>query len=294
MSSAPRASSPIVSASPESFDVGGWRITPLVDGRMRLDGGAMWGVVPKPLWEKLTPPDADNSIDIAIRPFLARKGDFVVVVECGLGDRWDEKAKRIYRIATEPSLVASLASVGVAPEDVTHVVASHCHWDHFGAAVARRGTELVPRFPRARYFAPAIEISNALTPDHVRRASYRAEDVEPLIVAGVLTDYEGSVELLPGLHAHVLGGHSDGVAVITLGDEASSDCAIFWSDVVPTTHHVQPAYIMAFDIDVARSFDVRSQWLARAAERGWLGLFYHDAERATARLVRDGKRYTLR
>jgi glyoxylase-like metal-dependent hydrolase (beta-lactamase superfamily II) len=260
---------------------------------MRLDGGAMWGVVPKPLWEKLTPPDADNSIAIAIRPFLAQKDGLTVLVECGLGDRWDEKAKRIYRIETEPSLVDSLANAGVAPEDVTHVVASHCHWDHFGAAVARRGDELVPRFPRARYFAPEVEIANALSPDHVRRASYRREDVDPLLAAGVLAGYRGDAEVLPDLHAHVLGGHSDGVAVITLGDEASSECAIFWSDVVPTAHHAQPAYIMAFDIDVARSFAVRSEWLARAADRGWLGLFYHDSERASGRLARDGRRYVV-
>jgi glyoxylase-like metal-dependent hydrolase (beta-lactamase superfamily II) len=282
----------VSSSGPASREVGGWRITPLVDGSMRLDGGAMWGVVPKPMWEKLTPPDADNSIAIAIRPFLAERGEHKVLVECGLGDRWDEKWRRIYRIETKPSLVESLASLGVAPEAITHVVATHCHWDHFGAAVARNGDELVPRFPRARYFAPRIEIENARRPDHVRRASYRPEDVEPLLAAGVLEAYDGDVELLPGLHAHVLGGHSDGVAVITLGDEATSDCAIFWSDVVPTTHHAQPAYIMAFDIDVARSFRVRSEWLARAAERGWLGLFYHDTDRAFAKLARDGKRYT--
>lgn len=276
-----------------TVEIGGWRITPLTDGRMRLDGGGMWGVVPKPLWEKLTPPDADNSIAIAIRPFLAQRDGHTLLVECGLGDRWDEKGRRIYRIETEQSLESSLALAGVAPEDVTHVVATHCHWDHFGAAVARRGDALVPRFPRARYFAPKIEIANALSPDHVRRASYRREDVEPLLVARVLEGYEGDRELLPGLHAHVLGGHSDGVAVITLGDEESSDCAIFWSDVVPTTHHIQPAYIMAFDIDVARSFAMRSTWLARAAERGWLGLFYHDAEHAFGRLVRDGKRFAL-
>lgn len=276
-----------------SVEVGGWRITPLVDGRMRLDGGAMWGVVPKPLWEKLTPPDPDNSIAIAIRPFLAERDGLVVLVECGLGDRWDEKARRIYRIESEPSLVDSLARLGHAPEAVTHVVASHCHWDHFGAAVARRGERLVPRFARARYLAPRVEIANALSPDHVRRASYRREDVEPLLTAGVLEGYAGDVELLPGLRAHVLGGHSDGVAVITLGDESTRECAIFWSDVVPTAHHVQPAYIMAFDIDVARSFAVRSDWLARAAERGWLGLFYHDPERAFGRLLRDAKRFVV-
>ena len=98
-------------------------------------------------------------------------------------------------------------------------------------------------------------------------------------------------ELLPGLTLHVLGGHSDGVSVVTLED--AGETAIFWSDVVPTTHHVQPPYIMAYDIDVVRSFEVRSEWLARAADGGWTGLFYHDEEHAFGRVRRDGERYTV-
>ena len=159
--------------------------------------------------------------------------------------------------------------------------------------MVERDGALVPRFPNARYFAPRVEVANALNPDHVRKASYRREHVEPLVAAGVLESFEGDVEILPGLRAHVLGGHSDGVSVITL-DEERDDGAIFWSDVVPTTHHVQPAYIMAYDIDVARSYEQRSKWLALAAERRWLGLFYHDAEIAFARVERDGKRYAAR
>jgi glyoxylase-like metal-dependent hydrolase (beta-lactamase superfamily II) len=158
--------------------------------------------------------------------------------------------------------------------------------------VVERGGTLAPLFPNARHYLPKVEIANALNPDHVRRASYRVEDVEPLARAGLLVAYEGSAEIAPGLRAHVLGGHSDGVAVITL-DEERDDGAIFWSDVVPTAHHVQPPYIMAYDIDVARSFEVRAKWIARAAERGWTGLFYHDVDTAFGRIEKDGKRYRV-
>ena len=131
----------------------------------------------------------------------------------------------------------------------------------------------------------------ARDPGDVRRASYRASDVEPILEAGLLETWEGERELLPGLVAHQLGGHSDGVSVVTV--EGGGETAIFWSDVVPTTHHVQPAYVMAFDVDVARSFEQRSLWIERAAQGGWTGLFYHDTEVPFARIRRDERRYAV-
>ena len=277
--------------SPRSVRAGRWEITALSDGFLRLDGGSMWGVVPATMWREWTPPDADNTILLALRPFLARDGKHVVLIEPGVGQRWEEKWKRIYRLLPTETLVQTLAACDVAPADVTHVVASHCHWDHIGAQVVERAGELVPLFPNARHFAPRIEIAMAKQPGHARSGSYRAEDVLPLERAGLLEGFEGTRGILPGLVAHVLGGHSDGVSVITLGE--GNETAIFWSDVVPTTHHVQPPYIMAYDLDVVRSFEVRSQWLERAAREGWLGLFFHDERVPFARIARDGRRYRV-
>ena len=292
-------------SAPRSVQVGEWRITALSDGFFRLDGGAMWGVVPAKLWRPLTPPDPDNTIRLALRPFLAERGDAKVLIEPGIGDRWDAKSRAIYKLERETTLERSLAAGGVGPEDVTHVVLSHCHWDHCAAAVVEREGELVPLFPRARHFAPRTEIERAKRPGHARAASYRADDVLPLEQAGLLEPFDDRAELVPGVVAHVLGGHSDGVSVVTIGvDEADRDAggagpgavplgdgAIFWSDVVPTTHHVQPPYIMAYDLDVARSYEVRSEWIRRAAARGWIGLFFHDESIPFARLARDGKRF---
>jgi len=274
-----------------SVRVGDWTITALSDGTMRLDGGSMWGVVPKNLWQRMTPALEDNTILIALRPFLLERGDDKVVVEVGVGDRWEDKWRSIYHIDRSTTLAGSLRACGVEPEEVTHVVASHCHFDHIGAQVVERDGRLVPLFPNARHFAPRKEIEVAKNPDHVRRASYRAEDVVPIEEAGLLEPYEGDAELLPGVRAHEAGGHSDAVSVVTVGEEEPGDTAIFWADVVPTTHHVQPPYIMAYDMDVERSFESRSKWLSRAADEGWLGLFYHDADHAFARLKRDGRRY---
>lgn len=276
---------------PHSVQLGEWRVTALSDGNLRLDGGSMWGVVPRPLWERLTPPAEDNTIRLALRPFLAERGDARVLIEGGVGDRWEEKWRRIYHIEATTSLEASLAACGVAPGELTHVVLSHCHWDHCGALVTERDGVLAPRFPNARHLAPRVEVEMARAPGHARSGSYRAEDVEPLLAAGVLETFEGHAEVLPGLEVHELGGHSDGVSVVTLNRHGPGATGIFWSDVVPTTHHVQPPYIMAYDIDVVRSFEVRSEWLARAADGGWTGLFYHDVEHAFGRVERDGKRF---
>ncbi len=275
---------------PRRIKVGDWRITALSDGFFRLDGGAMWGVVPKNLWQKLTPPAEDNTIRMALRPFLAERGEHRVVIEVGLGDRWDAKSRAIYHIEPTTSLEQSLAAAGHHVNDITHVVATHCHWDHIGAQVMLRDGRLTPQFPNARHFAPSIEIAMAKRPGHARQGSYRAEDLLAIEEAGLLSGFDGRAEIVPGLVAHTLGGHSDGVSVVTIGDE-QGECAVFWSDVVPTTHHIQPPYIMAYDLDVARSFEVRSAWLERAAAGGWTGLFYHDEEHAFGRIVRAGKRY---
>jgi len=280
---------------PRSIQAGHWRVTALTDGFMRLDGGSMWGVVPRTIWGELTPPAPDNTIRLALRPFLARREGLCVVIEPGLGERWEPKWRAIYHMERELDLVGSLAAAGVAPEEVTHVIASHCHFDHCGAWVIERAGVLGPLFPRARHLAPRIELEVARHPDHVRRASYRPADVIPIEEAGLLEPFElapgDSRELLPGLRAHEAGGHSDGVCVLTLGEGEPGDTAVFWADVVPTSHHIQPAYIMAYDIDVARSFESRRRLLERAAAEDWMGLFYHDEQHAFGRLRRAGKRY---
>ena len=276
---------------PRSVDVGGWRITALSDGFMRLDGGAMWGVVPKTLWDKLTPADERNRIRLALRPFLVERGDLHIVIEVGVGGRWEDKWKEIYGIERAVTLEESVRACDLAPEQITHVIASHCHFDHIGAQVIERDGNLVPLFPRARHFAPKREAEIAMHPDHVRRASYRPEDILPVAEAGLLETYEGEAELLAGIRVHAAPGHSDGVSVVTVNEDGEGDTAIFWADVVPTTHHIQPPYIMAYDIDVVRSFENRSRWLRRAAQGNWLGLFYHDEEHAFARLRTEGRRY---
>jgi glyoxylase-like metal-dependent hydrolase (beta-lactamase superfamily II) len=279
---------------PERVQAGPWRITALLDGTMRLDGGAMWGVVPKTLWARLTPPAEDNTIPLALRPFLLERGEWRVVLEPGIGGHLGEKWTRIYAIERETTLVGALAACGIAPGEVTHVIASHCHFDHLGGCLARdeRG-RLAPLFPAAAHRAPRVEIAAARSPDPARKGGYEPELVLALERAGLLAPYDDGEELLPGIVAHEAAGHSDGVCVLTVNAEGPGETALFWADVVPTTHHIQPAYIMAYDLDVPRSYASRSEWLARAAAEGWIGLYYHDVRHAFGRVARAGERYAF-
>lgn len=283
-----------MNGKPLAVQVGPWRISALLDGRMRLDGGGMWGVVPKALWQRLTPAAEDNTIELALRPFLLEREGLKVVLEPGIGGHLDAKWTEIYALDRATTLESSLRALGLAPADITHVVASHCHFDHIGGWITRaaRG-ELAPLFPRAEHWAPRSEIAAAKAHDPVRKGGYRAEDVLVIERAGLLRAYTGDQELLPGLLAHEAAGHSDGVSVLTVNESGPGETAIFWADVVPTSHHIQPSYIMAYDLDVPRSYASRSKWLTRAAAEGWLGLFYHDREHAFGRVRAVGERYVF-
>lgn len=281
--------------TPRTHAFGDWRVTDLFDASFRLDGGAMWGVVPKNLWARMTAPAEDNTILLAARPFLAEGPDGVkVVIEGGMGARWSDKHRAIYHLdrPEETTLRRTLESLGHGVDDIDHVVCSHCHFDHIGALVEEgEGGALEPLFPRARIHFNRREVIDARVPAHPRRASYRVDDIEPLQKAGLLDLHEGSFELLPGLHLHEVGGHSGGMTVVTFNEAGEGPTAAFWGDLIPTTHHIQPPYIMAYDVDVPRSFEMRGRWLARAADEGIVGLSYHDPQRPFTRIVRDGKRY---
>lgn len=277
---------------PRSVQLGEWRCTALSDGFLRLDGGSMWGVVPANFWRSMTPPLEDNSILLALRPFLLERGDEKVLLEVGVGERWTEKQRRIFHILPTTGLDEALRACGVTPEEITHVIASHCHWDHIGHQVVETNGVLAPFCPNAKHFAPAQEVANAkLAEKHARSGSYRADDLLTIEEAGLLSTWEGDTELLPGIRAYTVGGHSQGVSLITIGEGQGGDAGIFWNDVCPTSFHIQPPYIMAFDVDVPLSFEQRKKWLQRAADERWISLFYHDVDHAFGRISKGEKRY---
>jgi glyoxylase-like metal-dependent hydrolase (beta-lactamase superfamily II) len=277
-----------VSEAARTVEIGRFRVTALRDARFALDGGAMFGVVPRVIWEKLTPIHADHTVPLSTTPYLVQDGEYTIVIEPGLGLRWPDKQRAMFHIdhSEGHELLASLRAVGVEPEQVTHCLMTHCHWDHIGAACGEDGA---PVFPNAQHWTPQIERDACMNPDHLRRASYRREDLAPIEEAGLLQTFRSEVEVLPGIKMVEVGGHSDGVALIVLEDEGQGGC--FWADVVPTRNHVHLPFIMAYDMNAAKSFAVRSEWIARAANQGWTCLLYHDTDEPIGRFEGEGRRF---
>lgn len=282
---------PEVTPGARETQLGEWRIVALKDASFALDGGAMFGVVPRVMWERLTPVNDDHTVPLATTPYLLDNGTHKVLIEPGMGLRWGEKQTSMFHISHDEGheLVTSLRAAGVEPEEITHCLMSHCHWDHIGAAC---GADGLPVFPKAQHWCPQSERDAALHPDHLRRASYRKEDLQPIIDANLLQTFEGETEILPGLKMVELGGHSDGISLVIL--ETTAGKAAFWADIVPTSNHVHLPFIMAYDMNAALSWEVRTKWIPQSAEEGWINLLYHDLHRPMGRFVVDAKkRYTF-
>lgn len=273
------------------IQMGRFQITALSDREFALDGGAMFGVVPRVMWQQMTPVYDDHTIPLATTPFLVEFDQYRVVVEPGLGRRWGEKQQKMFRMdaSNGKDLLESLHVVGVNPADITHCLMSHCHWDHIGALCDEEGK---PVFAHAQHWAPKVEADICLEPEHLRKASYRTEDLKPVADAGLLKTFEGSSEVLPGVSMHQLGGHSDGASVILFEDADAGQTACFWGDIVPTRNHVHLPFIMAYDIHAEASYEARKAWIPRAAKENWICLLYHDVESPIGRFHKGERRFS--
>ena len=272
--------------------VGDLEIHALSDGTFGLDGGAMFGVVPRVLWERHLPPDEKHRVHLGLNCLLVRATDGTrVLCDTGLGDRWDDGARDRLALNGGGQIVSELAALSLAPEDIDVVVLSHLHFDHAGGAV-RRGADgaLEPTFPRARHVVQAAEWREAQSPHERHRASYRPEDFLPLQAAGILDVVEGTTTVAPGITVAHVPGHCPGLQVVTV--ESAGETLVFPSDLVPTRAHLRPTWHMGFDLDARATVDAKTSLLAQVAAGDWVVAFDHDATVPLARLrpvERDGR-----
>lgn len=245
----------------------------------------MFGVVPKPLWEKQKPADERNRIRMGTNCLLIEAGAARILVDTGIGDKVDEKFRDIYGMTPGARrLPEALRAEGLDPADITHVVLSHLHFDHCGWNTRSEGDRLVPTFPNARYWIERGELEHARAPNERDRASYFPENWEPLLEAGVVEVFEREVEVLPGVRAVKVPGHNADMCVITL-DGGDGERGVFWADLVPTTAHVPLPWIMGYDLFPMETLAGKREWLPRAVSGGWLCVFEHDADTPFARIV---------
>lgn len=266
--------------------LGEWTLHTIDAGYLWLDGGAMFGSVPKPLWSRTNPPDERNRIRLAMRCLLAVGHGRRVLVDVGLGEKSDAKFRDIFRVEDEPRLEDSLRAAGCEPGDVTDVVLTHLHFDHAGGATARTATGLVPRLPNARWYVQRRNWENAHDPNPRERASYLPENFDPLQQAGVLELWDGPVRPWPGFEMIPVDGHTRGQQVVRI--EGGGGAAYFVTDVIPTASHVRVPYVMGYDVAAIETMAEKRSLLARAVdERAWIVL-EHDPDVALARPVAEG------
>ena len=270
--------------------VGALELWPLSDGFFRLDGGAMFGIVPKPLWEKRAPADARNRIHLGLRPLVIR-GQHTMIVDGGIGDKMDAKSADIFGIDRTMTLERSLREeAGLTPGDIEIALATHLHFDHVGGFTCRVGTSLRPTFPSARYLARTAEWEDATHPHERNRASYLAENFVPLRDAGVLELVDDDSEIMPGVRVLRSGGHTMQHQVVYI--ESEGETAAFVADMMPTVAHVDEPWIMGYDLYPMDTLAFKRRFVREAIDREYLILFEHDPSIAAGYIrEKEGRKY---
>lgn len=298
------------------YTLGDLELTVCTDGTFLLDGGAMFGVVPKTLWSRRAPADVNNNILLGLNSLVLRLGSALVVIETGLGNKLSPKLREIHQ--NQELLPSSLAAAGIRAEDVTHVINTHLHFDHCGGnTTLRPDGRITPTFPNAHYYFAAGELAHGRLQLDRDRVSYLSSNYDPLLASGQLTmlDPHGrggytpddprlrnhnadaapdlpqptiqtSPEILPGLTVEPFPGHTADMLVVHI--ESGGQHAVFTGDLFPTHHHLDPTWVMGYDLDPLRCIEERKRLLARAIPEHWLLIFPHDHDLpATCVVVND-------
>ena len=259
---------------PSAMKFGDLEIFLLSDGLFRLDGGAMFGVVPRVLWERTDVPDEKNRILMGLNSLLIIRGAERILIDCGVGDKFDAKFGNMFGIQREQTLLDRLVALSLQPEDITHVILTHLHFDHIGWSTRRNARgEIVPAFPNATYYCQQGEYEVALDPDPRSKASYIQDNFVPLVQHGVLKFLEGTGEILPGIEGLVTGGHTRDHMIIKAYSGGKTVC--FLADLAPTTSHLRTPYVMGYDLYPAQTMLIKPKVLQQAFEEQWLLVFEH-------------------
>ena len=277
----------------ESRTIGRLRVHAIQAGGQKLDGGAMFGVVPKPLWERRIPADERNRIQLGMRCLLIEHDVGLVLIDSGAGNKENEKFYDIYGIENAGSptqLEDGIRAAGFDPIDVQLVINSHLHFDHAGGNTTRAADGSIrPSFPNARYVMQRGEYEYATHTNERTAASYFPHNFVPLVEAGLVDFIEGDREIIAGIRGIPTPGHTphhQGLLV-----ESDGEKAFYIADLAPTTAHLPLAWIMGYDVEPLVTLETKRRVLKRAVEEEWLVVFEHDASTPWSRLAHDGKSY---
>jgi glyoxylase-like metal-dependent hydrolase (beta-lactamase superfamily II) len=264
--------------------IGDYTLRALEAGRFGLDGGAMFGIVPRPLWSRRIEPDAEGRIPLATRCLLIEGPDRLVVVDAGIGDKVDARFREIYGIHPDgPDLAGPLAEAGFSPDDVTDVILTHLHFDHCGGMTRMDGDRSVPVFRRAVHHVQGAHWDWAASRPLRERASFLPENFHPVEAEGLLNRVDGAATILPGISVEPVHGHTEAQQLVHV--EGGGEHLVFVADLIPTSAHVPPVWGMAYDIRPLVTIEEKTSFLGRAIEGRWILFFEHDASVQTGRIV---------
>ncbi len=274
------------------MQIGQYEVFTVESGYVWLDGGAMFGVVPKVLWSKTNPADELNRIQLALRTMVIKGDRRLILVDSGVGHKMNEKLQKIYNVdQTEHDLEKDLLKHGIHPEDVTDVIITHLHFDHVGGATTIRDGKLQPTFPNAKYYVQGEQWYWANHPSEKDRASYMPENFKPIEEAGQLVELEGPKELFPGIQVLVMYGHTHGMQLVKVYDEQTT--LLYCADLMPTASHIPLPYIMAYDNNPLITLEEKKRLLPQAVQENWILVFEHDPFRVAGRVVETDKGFQL-
>jgi glyoxylase-like metal-dependent hydrolase (beta-lactamase superfamily II) len=278
-------------------EIGRYTLHEIETGRFGLDGGAMFGIVPKPLWQKAMPPDERNRITLAARCLLLEGRDRLILIDAGLGAPRSEKFADIYAVDQEHSdLHGSLEAAGFDAADVTDVILTHLHFDHCGGTTQRAagsdGDDWALTFEHARHHVQRAHWEWARTSNAKEGGSFLPENLDPLADSGSVEFVDGREEILEGIEALPVDGHTEAQQLVKVSD--GENTLVFVADLLPTTHHLKPAWTMAYDVRPMTTIEEKADFLDEAEREGWTLFFEHDPDTAVADLKRteDGTQVT--
>ncbi len=268
-----------------SYTLGDFELSLFTDGTYLLDGGAMFGVIPKVLWEKKVRADELNRIVLSTNCLLIRTGKQTVLVETGIGPKLGEKQRRIYQ--HQPKLLEQLRAGGVDPDEIDIVINTHLHFDHCGWNTRYENGKAVPTFPRARYFVQGGEVEHGHLQHERDRVSYISDNYDPLVASGQMTLLDGEREILPGISVRLYPGHTRHMQAVLVRSGGKTACYI--SDLVPSLAHLDLTWGMGYDLDPIAVIDNRKRFYEQAVREQWLVVFTHEPHTPFAFLDRDEK-----
>ncbi len=271
--------------------VGKYKLNIIESGIFALDGGAMFGIIPKVLWQKTNPPDEVNRIKMSTRQLLLESDSKKILIDTGMGNKWDEKMKSIYAIDEKISMNSALTQSGLKVDDITDVILTHLHFDHTGGSTIAKDGKLEPTFPNANYHVQKQNYDWAINPSDRDKGSYIKENFQPLFEEGVLNFINGNNMFDDEIEFIVINGHTFGQQMVKISD--ASNTFLFCADLIPTFAHIPLPYIMGYDLQPLVTLEEKKKYLKLALDEKWKLFFGHDPEVAFATIKKFGEGYIV-